>query len=69
MRSRNQWMTMDGRLATIYSPLTETVKKILRQFGRGFPMSLVAVSAELAVATTDAAAEGRTKVSVKGESA
>ena len=47
-------MTMD---ATIYSPLTETVKKTLRQFGRGFPTSLVAVSAELAVATTDAAAE------------
>ena len=70
MRSRcNQWMTMDGRLATMYSPLTGTVKKTLRQFGRGFPMSLLAVSAGLAAATTDAAAEGRTRVAVKGVSA
>ena len=42
------------------------MKKTLRQFGRGFLMSLVVVTAGLVAATrTDAAAEGRTRVVVK----
>ena len=57
---------MDGRLPTVHSQLTGTVNKTLRQFGRGFLMSLVVASAGLAAVTTDAAAEGRTRVAVRG---
>ena len=35
----------------------------MRQFGQGFPMSLVVVTAGLAAAITDAAAEGKTSCS------